>query len=191
MKKHVQLFTIICTVAALAVGMLALPAVAQGAATGTIAGRVINITPGLTTTPTDQTFEFQDTVITVVATLNGQNYAGTVNVTATGTDTGGLLSPDGATCALGGGTVDTLSFSGTDVEGNTLSGSGSGTFERQGSNVIVQLTGEATFNEGTPNEETGSGALRVEAEFIPTEGNCLDNAVNEAEFAGTFEANLE
>lgn len=175
--------------AVLAVGALALPALAQdGAGSGTING-TLTITPGLTTTPADNDFTFDEEagMTAVVAGDTGDTYSGEVqNVDATGTERGGscVSSDADGNVSTTDDTIDTLTFSGTDPDGNTIDGSGSGTFEREGSNVVLVVTGTATINDTTVDF-----TLHGEAEFLPTQGNCTDAApVTRASFAGTYQA---
>lgn len=183
-----NLFTLIIG-AVLAVGVLALPVVAQeGGGSGTING-TLSITPGLTTTPGDNDFAFDEDagMTAVVAGDTGDTYSGEVqNVDATGTERGGscVSSDADGNVSTTDDTIDSLTFSGTDPSGNTIDGSGNGTFEREGSNVVLVVTGTATIND-TRVDFT----LYGEAEFIPTEGDCTPGSpVTDARFAGAYEA---
>lgn len=177
MNRNTKLFTLILG-AVLAVGALALPALAQGGGSGTIDGEIVNIDPPLTNQTATRTFEFSSTTITAaVADDQAGTYDGEVqNVAADGTEVDG-------NCSGGSGTVDSLTFSGTDPLGNTISGSGTGTFDRVGTNVVATINGTGELN-GVALDFT----IVLEVEFIPTDGDCVNSPATEALLEGTFQA---
>lgn len=157
----------------------------------------VTVSPGVDLSPNNNSFTFNDTIITGGIVVDGAPFAGTINVPAI---TGGSVNE---TTIAGSGTVNSFTATGeTNVPGvlhKTFSATLSGSFQRVGGTVIVTLTGSATITCIVPPAGTFSGNVTVvvHALFVPTAGNGLsgtDPAVPEgspvtaATFAGTFVA---
>jgi hypothetical protein len=173
--KRVWTVSLVAIVALSVVVMMALPASAVGA--GEVDGTVGNITPGITTTATLQTYQFNPIELAGVF-ANGTNVA--VGQVTTSTVSGGSTTPESITG--GAGTVGNFTFSSTGVHQGTASGSCSGTYTRTVSIVLVSLNCTLSVNGGA----SVPAHVDVRAQFTPTSGNGITSPITAANFFGEF-----
>ncbi len=178
MRRTSRALILFAILAALAVLMSVTGASAQTQGGGTVVGTVTINGAGIPTATQPReatTYSFGAINITGVFRNAGGTFAGTIAIPA------GVQGGSPSENTVGGmGTVNGFSFTGSGV--GTISGTCSGSFNRNLSIVIVNLNCSASINGGAPQ-----GALvTVAAQFTPTQGNGVTTRVTQANFAGAY-----
>jgi len=181
-KKSLRIAALLPAAAAVAV-LAGGPASASSGGAGTVAGAVTITSPSSgipLSTPAAIAYTFNSTVITgTMACSSGPGaYTGTINVTASGSGFGDQVQDAGSV----GGTISTGTAA---IPGSTVNGNISGTYTRVGSNVLVQLGGNATITSPAGNC-SGPLSVTVVAEFVPDAFAPGTTNPNHAQFVGTF-----
>jgi len=178
-RTFVLVTAVVATVALLA-GVMPASAAVTGA--GTVVGTVTINGSGIPTATQAKeltTYSFGAVNITgIFRSANGGNFVGTIKIPA---GVQGGTTPPGENTLGGKGTVNTFTISGSGGVG-TIAGSCGGTFSRNVSIVIVNLT----CNVSVAGKPSQVAKVTVLANFTPTTGNGVTTRVKKASFAGVY-----